>query len=132
MDIQVIDERSKIEQHLTTLFSRENQYIGIDWRDYERLSGRHSSMALLTFETITDVASFIQQLAEGIEEICRHDSCSAILMIETHPFFLRMTDLSSIADTLEGSGILRFQNGISFNDRLPSRTANAELFLFVG
>ena len=132
MDKQVIFNQFRIRQHLSTLFSDENHYFGISRKDYERLSGQHPFQALLVYESITDIANFNRQLAKSIIAISQHKPCSAILMIETHPLFLRVSDLSSIADALEGSGVDRFQNGIAFNAQRQTVSANADLFILFG
>lgn len=112
------------------LFVEEGNRIGISRKDYNRITDGYVKKTLLVIESVTDIGELLSVITKEVRRIINNEKCSAILRIEANPYFLRMSDLSAIADAMEAGGISRFQNSIVFKSELPSKTAHIVLFLF--
>ena len=130
MDNTCIKDTGIIGNYLTDLLSAKGNYIGISQPDYERISQRYEGRTLLVMDAVNDIRELTDYIEDEVRRIRQNKTCSAILVIETNPVFLKMSDLSAIADAMEASGIGRFQNGITFNEKLMTQSANVKLFLF--
>lgn len=128
MERELVFDSLLIDCRIQGLFAKRDNYIGMNPEDYQKVAGGYHSKALLTIKEITAVELFLKCLEDEIREVCHGNTCSAILKMETNPRFLKVPDLSRIADSLYKGGALRFRNCIAFDEQIA--TAHAELFLF--